>query len=293
MLTLAMTVPLYAWSISGLFARLRAFSRRLNPRMQPMLNIAVRAARHAGDFIVRKINKLPDLQVEVKAHNDYVSEVDRQAEAGIIEDLLKSFPGHGIVAEESDEIPGQEDYRWIIDPLDGTTNYLHGFPHYAVSIACEHRGRLAHGVIYDPFKQELFCASRGDGATLNNRRIRVSKAKTTEATLLATGFPFRNPGQLDDFLKLFSVFFNSASDIRRAGSAALDLAYVAAGRVDGYWESGLQAWDLAAGALIVREAGGLVTDYAGDEHFLEKGEIVAGNPKIIADMLRKIQKASS
>ncbi len=258
--------------------------------MQPMLNIAIRAARHAGDFIVRKINKLPDLKVEVKAKNDYVSEVDREAELRIIEDLLKAYPGHGIVAEESGIIEGQDEYRWIIDPLDGTTNYLHGFPHYAVSIACEHRGRMAHGVIYDPYKQELFTASRGDGATLNNRRIRVANLKTTEGALLATGFPFKHPDQLDQFVKLFSTFFTSASDTRRAGSAALDLAYVAAGRLDGYWESGLNSWDLAAGTLIVREAGGLVTDYNGDGNFLENGQIIAGNPRIMADMLRQIQK---
>ena len=257
--------------------------------MQPMLNIAIRAARRAGDFIVRKINKLPDLRVEVKARNDFVSEVDHGAEARIIDELLKAYPDHGIVAEESGVIEGKEEYRWIIDPLDGTTNFLHGFPHYAVSIACEHQGRLTHGVVYDPFKQELFAASRGDGATLNNRRIRVSPNKSLDSALLATGFPFRNPDQLDQFLKLFQELFTSARDIRRAGAAALDLAYVAAGRLDGYWEAGLQAWDLAAGALIVREAGGLATDYAGDEHFLENGQIVAGNPRITAEMLRIIK----
>jgi len=255
-----------------------------------MLNIAIRAAHHAGDFIVRKINKLPDLQVEVKARNDFVSEVDREAEVRIIDELLKSYPEHGIIAEESGVIEGQDEHRWIIDPLDGTTNYLHGFPQYAVSIACEHRGRLIHAVIYDPFKQELFAASRGGGATLNNRRIRVSKIKSIEGALIGTGFPFKNPADLDGFLRLFSAFFKSASDMRRAGSAALDLAYVAAGRLDGFWESGLNAWDMAAGALIVREAGGLVTDYSGDEHFLENGQIVAGNPKIIADMLHTISK---
>ena len=254
-----------------------------------MLNIAIRAAHSAGDFIVRKINKLPDLKIEVKAPNDFVSEVDREAEVRIIEELLKAYPGHSILAEESGVIEGKDEYRWIIDPLDGTTNYLHGFPHYAVSIACEHRGRMEHGVIYDPFKQELFAASRGDGATLNNRKIRVTSLKTVEGALIGTGFPFKNPDQLEQFLKLFSAFFSSASDMRRAGSAALDLAYVAAGRLDGYWESGLNAWDVAAGALIVREAGGLVTDYNGDGNFLENGEIVAGNPKIIGDMLRRIQ----
>ena len=261
--------------------------------MQPMLNIAIRAAHRAGDFIVRKINKIPDLKIEVKARNDYVTEVDREAESLIIEELLKAFPSHGIVAEESGVIEGKDEYRWIIDPLDGTTNYLHGFPHYAVSIACEHRGRLTHGAIYDPIKQELFAASRGDGATLNNRRIRVGNLKTIEGALIATGFPFKDPDKLDEFLKLFSAFFIPASDIRRAGSASLDMAYVAAGRLDGYWESGLNAWDLAAGALIVREAGGLVTDYSGDGNFLENGQIVVGNSRIIADMLRTIQQQLS
>ncbi len=214
--------------------------------MQAMLNIAIRAARQAGDFILRKVNKLPDLQIEVKARNDYVSEVDRGAEARIIDTLLKAYPQHGILAEEGGTHEGDGEYRWIIDPLDGTTNFLHGFPHYAVSIACEHQGRLLHAVVYDPFKQELFSASRGDGATLNNRKIRVAKARSLQGTLLATGFPFRNRDQLDSFQRLFGAFYDDVSDIRRAGSAALDLCYVAAGRLDGYWEAGLSAWDLAA-----------------------------------------------
>ncbi len=258
--------------------------------MQAMLNIAIRAARHAGDLIVRNINKLPDLRVEVKARNDYVSEVDREAEARIVDELTKAYPDHGIVGEEGGSHDGAGEYRWIIDPLDGTTNYLHGVPHYAVSIACEHRGRLVHGVIYDPIKQELFAASRGDGATLNNRRIRVSRANRLENALLTTGFPFRNPEELPRFKRLFAAFFEQAGDIRRPGSAALDLAYVAAGRFDGFWEAGLGSWDIAAGALIVREAGGLVTDYAGDEHFLERGEIVAANSRVLAEMLRVIQQ---
>ncbi len=257
--------------------------------MQPLLNIAIRAARSAGDHIVRKMSKLPDLKIETKSPNDFVTEVDRQAEERIIETLLKAYPNHSILAEESGEIDGSEDYRWIIDPLDGTTNYLHGFPHFSVSIACQHKGRLEHAVIYDPIKQELFTASRGDGATLNNRRIRVTAIKTTQGALLATGFPFKHRDQLETFNTQFKAFFATASDIRRAGSAALDLAYVAAGRLDGYWEAGLQSWDLAAGALIVREAGGIVGDYNGDEQYLDKGEIIAGNPRIYGEMLRKIQ----
>ncbi len=257
--------------------------------MQPLLNIAIRAARTAGDFIVRKMNKLPDLHIETKSPNDFVTEVDRQAEERIIETLLKAYPNHGILAEESGEVKGSEDYRWIIDPLDGTTNYLHGFPHFAVSIACQHKGRLQHAVIYDPMKQELFSASRGDGATMNNRRMRVTSIKSTQGSLLGTGFPFKHRDQLDTFLKQFNEFFATASDVRRAGSAALDLAYVAAGRLDGYWEADLQAWDIAAGALIVREAGGIVGDYNGDEHYLDNGQVIAGNPKIFSEMLRKIQ----
>ena len=261
--------------------------------MQPMLNIAIRAARSAGDHIVRKMNKLSDLQIEVKGPNDFVSEVDRQAEEKVIETLLSSYPEHGILAEESSEIKGGEDYRWIIDPLDGTTNYLHGFPHFAVSIACQHKDRLEHAVIYDPIKQEIFAASRGDGAILNNKRIRVSRIKSTQGALLGTGFAFKNHDQLDEFVKIFSEFFSTAVDIRRAGSAALDLAYVAAGRLDGFWESGLKPWDIAAGALIVREAGGITTDYEGNDKYLELGQVVSGNPKIMSEMLRKIQQCRS
>ena len=258
--------------------------------MQPMLNIAIRTAHRAGDFISRNIDKLPDLKVEVKAHNDFVSEVDRGAEQRIIEELKKAYPDHGIIAEESGSIDADAEYRWIIDPLDGTTNFLHGFPHYAVSIACQRGEQLLHGVIYDPFKRELFAASRGDGATLNNRRIRVAKRQSLDGCLLATGFPFRKPEQVDDFMKLLRALYTSAGDIRRAGSAALDLAYVAAGRLDGYWEAGLHCWDLAAGALIVREAGGLVTDYAGEGDFLDNGQVVAANPRVLADMLRVIEQ---
>ena len=261
--------------------------------MQPMLNIAIRAARTAGDHIVRKMNKLSDLRIEVKGPNDFVSEVDRQAEQKVIETLLGSYPDHGILAEESGEIKGSGDYRWIIDPLDGTTNYLHGFPHFAVSIACQHKEQLEHAVIYDPIKQEIFAASRGDGAILNNKRIRVSRVKSTRGALLGTGIQFKHQDQFDEFLRIFSDFFSNSADIRRAGSAALDLAYVAAGRLDGFWESGLNAWDIAAGALIVREAGGITTDYQGNENYLELGQVVSGNPKIMSEMLRKIQQCRS
>jgi len=256
--------------------------------MQPMMNIAIRAARSAGDYISRQINNIPNLEIETKSPNDFVTQVDRMAEAKIIETLLKAYPDHSILAEESGNY-GESDYQWIIDPLDGTTNYLHSFPHFAVSIALAYKGRLEQAVIYDPMKQELFCASKGEGATVNNRRMRVTKPISTEGALLGTGFPFRAKHHLPAFQGMFEEFFSSAADIRRAGSAALDLAYVAAGRLDGFWEIGLQPWDMAAGVLLIREAGGLVGDFHGDDKYMETGNIVAGNPKIFADMIRKLQ----
>lgn len=256
--------------------------------MQPMLNIAIRAAHAAGDYISRQVNNIPNLEIESKSKNDFVTEVDRQAEARIIDTLLKAFPDHSILAEESGQY-GDSEYQWIIDPLDGTTNFLHGFPHFAVSIALAHNGKLEQAVIYDPMKQELFAASKGDGATLNNRRIRVTKLVTTEGALLGTGFPFRAKHHFPAFQSMFADFFSSASDIRRAGSAALDLAYVAAGRLDGFWEIGLQPWDMAAGALIIREAGGLIGDFSGEDNYLKTGNIVTANPRLFADMIRKLK----
>jgi myo-inositol-1(or 4)-monophosphatase len=256
--------------------------------MQPMLNIAIRAARAAGDYIARQINNIPNLTVESKSPNDFVTQVDRQAEARIIETLLKAYPDHSILAEESGA-QGSSDYQWIIDPLDGTTNFLHGFPHFAVSIALSVKGKLQQAVIYDPLKQELFTASRGEGATLNNRRIRVSKQPNSDGALLGTGFPFREKQHFPAYQAMFNEFFASAADIRRAGSAALDLAYVAAGRLDGFWEIGLKPWDMAAGALIIREAGGLIGDFAGNERYMETGNIVGANPKLFADMVRRLR----
>ncbi len=257
--------------------------------MQPMLNIAIRAARSAGDFIARQAGNAPNLQVEAKAVNDFVSEVDRQAEARIIDTLLKAYPDHGIIAEESGSHSGSGEFEWIIDPLDGTTNFLHGFPHFAISIALRQGGRLQQAVVYDPIKQELFTASKGEGATLNNRRIRVSKPKTVEGCLLGTGFPFRAKEHFPVFQAMFADFFSDAADIRRAGSAALDLAYVAAGRLDGFWEIGLKPWDMAAGALLIREAGGLIGDFSGEGAYLETGNVVAANPRLFSDMVRRLQ----
>jgi len=257
--------------------------------MTPMLNIAVRAARTAGDSIVRHYDRLDAIRVETKQRNDFVSEVDREAEARIIQTLTRSYPAHGILAEESGERAGDGEHRWVIDPLDGTTNFLHGFPHFAVSIALELRGRLELGVIYDPMRQELYTASRGAGAELNGRRIRVSRRKGLEGALLGTGFPYRDDQSDAAYLRMFASFMRASAGIRRPGSAALDLAYLAAGRIDGFWETGLSRWDIAAGALIVREAGGIIGDLDGGPDWLATGSIVAANPKVFHAMTQVIE----
>ncbi|MCG6969455.1 MAG: inositol-1-monophosphatase [Gammaproteobacteria bacterium] len=256
--------------------------------MQPMLNIAVRAARNAGNIIARSVDRLDQLTVTVKAENDFVSEIDRQAEQEIIYTIRKAYPNHSILAEESGS-DGDNDFVWIIDPLDGTTNFLHGFPQFAVSIGLKHKGRLEQAVVYDPLRQELFTASRGCGAHLNDRRIRVSKHKELEGALLGTGFPFKQQQHLDAYLNTFKALFPMTAGIRRAGSAALDLAYVAAGRLDGFWEIGLNPWDMAAGVLLIQEAGGLVSDFSGGNDFLTTGNIVTANPKVFKAMLQKIR----
>lgn len=256
--------------------------------MQPMLNIAVRAARAAGDVIMRSFDRLDTLTVETKQRNDFVSEVDREAEARIIQTLQRSYPKHGILAEESGEQPG-DGHVWIIDPLDGTTNFLHGFPHFAVSIALAYEGRILQGVIYDPVRQELFTASKGSGAELNNHRVRVSRARELKDSLLGTGFPFRAGQPKDAYMAMLGDFIGRTTGVRRPGSAALDLAYVAAGRIDGFWEMGLSRWDIAAGALLVREAGGIIGDIHGGEDYLSTGDVVAANPKIYHHMTQVIE----
>jgi myo-inositol-1(or 4)-monophosphatase len=256
--------------------------------MNPTLNIAIRAARSAGNVIIRNLGKLDTLAIHTKDRNDFVTEVDRQAEQEIIYILRKAFPGHGILAEESGFQEGDE-HQWIIDPLDGTTNFLHGFPQFAVSIAMRHKGRLEHGVVYDPLRQEIFSASRGAGATLNDQRLRVTNRKTLEGSLLGTGFPFKSQQHLEVYLEMFRALFPQTAGIRRAGSAALDLAYVAAGRLDGFWEIGLSIWDMAAGVLLIQEAGGLSSDFSGGHDHLESGNIVAGNPKLFAEILKTIR----
>ncbi len=259
--------------------------------MHPIVNIAVQAARSAGNTINRSIHKLDTLKISNKGHNDFVTEVDQRAEQAIIHTIHKAYPDHAILAEESGQQEGREDgsdFQWIIDPLDGTTNYLHGFPQYAVSIAVKHKGRLEHGVIYDPLKDELFTASRGQGALLNNRRLRVTPRKSLEGALLGTGFPYTDHRNLDLYLGMLGALIRKTAGVRRAGSAALDLAYVAAGRLDGFWELNLKPWDLAAGILMIQEAGGISADIDGGHTVLETGNVVAGNPKIFKAILQEI-----
>ena len=256
--------------------------------MHALVNIAVRAARRAGDLIMRNLPRLHELTVTAKSRNDFVTEVDRLAEREIIETIRHSYPDHAFLAEESGESGSGSDV-WIIDPLDGTTNFVHGFPIFAVSIAFQRRGTLEHAVVYDPAQQELFTATRGDGAELEGRRIRVSGQRALEGALIGTGFPYhQNAEHIDAYLAMFKTVCTRAAGIRRPGAAALDLAYVAAGRLDGFWEIGLRAWDIAAGALLIREAGGLIGDLRGDDAYLESGNVVAGGPKVFAELLHVI-----
>ncbi|HFD13031.1 MAG TPA: inositol monophosphatase [Crenotrichaceae bacterium] len=255
--------------------------------MQPILNIAIRAARSAGRIIIRGMNHMDERTIINKTHNDYVSDIDQQAEQEIIQIIRRAYPTHAILAEESGQVEG-DDFVWIIDPLDGTTNYLHGFPQYSVSIAIQYKGRLEHGVIYDPLKDEIFTASRGEGAMLDNRRLRVTPIKTLSGALLGTGIPFRDQRYMDEYLQMLKALSKDAAGIRRAGSAALDLAYVAAGRLDGFWELGLKPWDMAAGILLITEAGGVVTDLDGSDCFFESGNLLTANPKLHIQMQKLI-----
>jgi myo-inositol-1(or 4)-monophosphatase len=256
--------------------------------MNPTTNIAVRAARKAGSVILRHHGRIDRLTVAEKSANDFVSEVDRAAEQAIIEIIRKAYPDHAILAEESGLRAGS-DYRWLIDPLDGTTNFLHGFPQFSVSIALEHRGRGVSAVVYDPLREELFVADQGGGAYLNDHRIRVSGQKGLPGALIGTGIPFRDQSHIDAYLAMLRAMVRDTAGIRRPGSAALDFAYVASGRLDGFWELGLSPWDFAAGALLVREAGGTVTDLSGGDHHMETGNVIAGGMKVHADMLQTLR----
>jgi len=257
--------------------------------MHPMVNIAVRAARNAGNIISRSIDRIDSLNISEKSKNDYVSEIDYRAEQEIISTISKAYPDHAILAEESGATNNTSESQWIIDPLDGTTNFLRGFPQFSVSIALKYRNNLEHAVVYDPLRDELFSASRGQGAQLNGRRIRVTSRRNLEGALLGTGIPFRPDQDLNSYLETLKVLLPGTAGIRRAGSAALDLSYVAAGRLDGFWEFGLQPWDMAAGCLIIQEAGGIVSDTDGSNNFLDSGNVVTGNLKIHEEMLKKIR----
>jgi myo-inositol-1(or 4)-monophosphatase len=256
--------------------------------MHPMLNTAIKAARRAGNVIMRHLDRLERVTIETKGRNDFVTEIDRMAEAEILHILRAAYPAHAILAEETGEQSGNE-YRWIIDPLDGTTNYLHGYPQFGVSIALQHKGRLEQAVVFDPHKNELFTATRGQGAQLNDRRMRVSRVNDLELALLGTGFPFRANQNVEVWINTLRDLMTASSGIRRAGSASLDLAHVACGRFDGFWEFGLSAWDMAAGCLLIQEAGGLVTDFAGGQDYLDSGNVVAGNPRIHEIILKTIR----
>ena len=260
--------------------------------MHPALNIMIKAARRASQIINRAAQDIEHLRITPKNYNnDFVTEVDKAAEAAIIEVLREAYPGYGILAEESGASAASDagsDYQWIIDPLDGTTNFIHGFPQYAVSIALTYKGMPNQAVVYDVVRNEMFTASKGGGAYLNERRIRVTKCSRMEQALLGTGFPFRNFDHADAYLAVFKDLATRTAGIRRAGSAALDLAYVACGRFDGFWEFGVLPWDIAAGCLLITEAGGLVSDLSGGEDYLRTGNLVAGTPKIFSPMLQVI-----
>ena len=256
--------------------------------MHPMLNTAVKAARRAGSIINRATRNLDIVAVREKAANDYVSDVDREAEQAIIDTLLTAYPDHSVLAEESGAT-GQSDYQWVVDPLDGTTNFLHGFPQYAVSIGLVHKGIITQAVIYDPTRNDLFTATRGRGSFLNETRIRVSKRTRLKSALIGTGFPFRQFEHVDAYLAMLRDVMQNTAGLRRPGAAALDLAYVASGRLDGFWELGLSPWDMAAGALLITEAGGLVGDLQGNDGYLQSGNIVAGNPKLFVELLKLLE----
>lgn len=268
--------------------------------MHPMLNVAVRAARRAGRIINRASLDLDTLAVARKQRNDFVTEVDQASEQAIIETLLSAYPGHSILAEESghnangqSDDPRQADNVWIIDPLDGTTNFIHGFPQYAISIALMQKGMVTQAVVYDPSRDELFTASKGRGAFLNDRRIRVSKRIRVDESLIGTGFPFRKIDMLDRYMAIMRAVMQRAAGLRRPGAAALDLAYVAAGRLDGFFELGLAPWDAAAGSLLITEAGGLVGNFTADGDYLFSEQIVAGAPKVFAGLIALLREHDS
>ena len=256
--------------------------------MHPILTIGVRAARKAGS-IINRASLDGGLNIRAKRANDFVTQIDQAAEQAIIDIVKNAYPDHGFLAEESGASEGKADYVWIIDPLDGTTNFIHGFPQYCVSIGVQHRGALAHAIVYDPNRNELFTASKGRGAFLNDRRIRVTGQTKLADALVGTGFPFKELTRLDLYTRQLQSMMRNSSGVRRAGAAALDLAYVACGRLDAFWELGLAPWDMAAGVLLIQEAGGLVGDLKGEQTFLESGDICCSTPKIFPALLEALR----
>jgi myo-inositol-1(or 4)-monophosphatase len=265
-----------------------------SPNLHPMLNVAVKAARAAGAIINRAALDVESVRISQKQVNDFVTEVDHASEQTIIETLLTAYPGHGILAEETGSTHGAKDseFVWIIDPLDGTTNFIHGFPVYCVSIALAVKGKVEQAVVYDPSRNDLFTATKGRGTYLNDRRLRVSKRTQLTQCLISTGFPFRKGDDFKSYLSMMGEVMQRTAGLRRPGAAALDLAYVAAGFTDGFFETGLQPWDVAAGSLLVTEAGGLVGNFTGDSNFLEQKECLAGNPRIYGQLVPILEKYS-
>lgn len=264
--------------------------------MHPMLNTAVKAARRGATIINRASFDLDRVKVTEKHFNDFVTEVDQAAEAAIIEVLTTAYPDHAVLAEESGasaNLHDENDNVWIIDPLDGTTNFIHGFPQYCVSIALQQRGVITQAVIYDPTRNEMFTASKGAGAFLNDKRIRVTRCDKLADALIGTGFPSRDLSGLDEYMDMFKAMTGKCQGLRRPGSAALDLAYVATGRLDGFFEKGLAPWDIAAGSLIITEAGGIVGNFSGESDYLHKGDVLAGTPKVFAQMVNVMQPFST
>ena len=260
--------------------------------MHPMLNIAIQAARNAARIIVRFVDRLDVIDVKEKHQNEFVTQVDELSEQEIIQTIHKAYPDHVILAEESGLHNSRNDFTWIIDPLDGTTNFIRGFPQIAISIALKYRDKLSVAVVYDPLRQELFTAIQGGGAQLNNRKIRVSSRTKISEALIGTGFPFKEKTLFQTYLKLFETIFPKTTGVRCVGAAALDLAYVAAGRLNGFWEMGLKPWDMAAGVLLITEAGGFVGDFQGKNNYIENGNLIAGSPKIYKTLQELISKTT-
>ena len=261
--------------------------------MEPMLTIALKAARKAGELIERAFERLDTINIEEKGHNDFVSDIDKKAEQEIIYHLKKAYPDHRFVGEEfGDSGNENSDYQWIIDPIDGTTNFIHGIPQFSVSIACLYKGQLEHAVVYDPIKREEFTATKGKGAFCNDRRIRISNRRSFSGALIGTGIPFNGFAleHIDEYLSCLKEIASETSGIRRPGSAALDLAYVAAGRFDGFWETSLKPWDIAAGILLVKEAGGLICDFQGGNNYMKSGNVVCSTPKIFKPLVQIVQR---